>query len=59
MRDATLHQVKLNGCYCVTFREVSEGGTESLSFHSYLAKQTVIREMSHFKLGDAWKELAK
>ena len=58
MRDATLHDIKLNDQYCVTFREISEGGTETLSFHCYSTKQKALMEMSMFKYDDIWKKLA-
>ena len=63
MREAILHDFKLNGCYCVTFREVSDS-TETLSFQCYPVESKGIPEhnallaMSLFEHRDIWQELA-
>ena len=58
MRQAILHDTKLNDCYCVTFREVT-GDTETLSFHTYATKHKALMEMSMFEYDEVWRKLAK
>ena len=63
MRTAILHDFKLNDCYCVTFREVSDN-TETLSFHCYptepegIPGHNALLAIGLFEHQDIWKELA-
>ena len=58
IRDATLHDILLEGNYCVTFKQTC-GDTTTMSFSCFPTKSKAMREISHFKLGDAWRELAR
>ena len=58
MREGILHDILLEGQYCVTFRE-TVGETVTLSFASYPTKLKAIRAISVFQYADAWEKLAK
>ena len=63
-RTAILHDFKLEGQYCVTFREI-EGDSETLSFRCYpteprgIPEHNALLAISLFEHRDIWKELAK
>ncbi len=57
IRETTLHDFLLDGCwYCVTFRYVV-GDTETISFVCYPTKRKALRAKSIFKHDSAWREL--
>ncbi len=56
-RDATLHDILLEGRYCVTFT-VRSGNTTSQTFKCYPTKLKAIRDISLFKHDNAWRQLA-
>ena len=58
MRQAILHDYKLNGSYCVTFREELSNTVIEISC-SFLTEHEALMEMSIFEHAEIWQEMAR